>query len=160
MTSTFALLLNPSCGSHATQLIYTQLSHWAEHSRRDFTLKCCWLTDSSAAIDWIGFAYSWVVVWVDGLFWMPDVSHTHSVQDSGFASRGGCSINGTTGVCPLDQRENVLTHHLIFLILDISCNFCDERAVWTNCGSNWGKECSHGGDRSSSECIFGILVLV
>lgn len=38
-----------------------------------FALKFCWLTDSSAAIDWSVSVYSWVVVWVSGLHWMPDV---------------------------------------------------------------------------------------
>lgn len=61
---------------------------------------------------------------------MPDVSHTHSLQDSGVASRGGCSINGITGVCACAQRENLITCHLILLILEISCNFYDEQAIW------------------------------
>ncbi len=40
---------------------------------------------------------------------------THSVQDAGVASRGRCSLNGVIGVFPLDQRENLMTCHLILL---------------------------------------------
>lgn len=40
---------------------------------------------------------------------------THNLQDAGVASRGRCSLNGVIGVFPLDQRENLMTCHLILL---------------------------------------------
>lgn len=39
--------------------------------------------------------------------------YTHSLQDVGVASRGQCSPDGVIRASPIDQRENLMTCHMI-----------------------------------------------